>query len=169
MSFDPDGYVLSADGGDALWFLDTRMTVKAGAAQTGGAFTVLEWAAPTGFGPPQHVHHVEDEAFYLLQGEMAVTCGDRSWTTGPGSFVFLPHGIAHAFIVSDGPARGLQITSPAGFEQFIAHVGRPAEDAGLPTPSVPDVPLLVEAGQRYGHDIVGPPLALNPTVRALRT
>lgn len=100
---------------------------------------------------------------------MALTCGDRSWTAGPGCFVFLPHGIAHAFIISDGPARGLQITSPAGFEQFIAHVGRPAEDAGLPMPSVPDVPLLVDAGQRYGHDIVGPPLALEPTVHAPRT
>lgn len=39
------------------------MTVKASGAQTGGAFTALAWAAPSGFGPPHHVHHVEGEAF----------------------------------------------------------------------------------------------------------
>jgi hypothetical protein len=137
MSFDPEGYVLSPDGGDALWFLDTRMTVKAGGAQTGGAFTVLEWAAPSGFGPPSARR---GRSVLRAGGEMALTCGDRSWTAGPGCFVFLPHGIAHAFTISDGPVPGLLITAPAAFEQSIAHVGRPAEDAGLPMPSVPDVP-----------------------------
>ncbi len=163
MSFDPLGYVLDANAGDQTWFLDTRMTVKAGGAQTGGAFTFLEWAAPVGFAPPRHVHHREDEAFYLLEGQITVECGDRHWTVGPGAFVFLPHGIPHAFVVSDGPVRGLQLTSPAGFEQYIQELGRPAEHPGLPEPSQPDVPRLVEAGQRYGHDIVGPPLPQDAT------
>jgi hypothetical protein len=52
MSFSPDGYALPADGGKSTWFLDTRMTVKAGGEQTSGAYTFLEWAAPAGFGPP---------------------------------------------------------------------------------------------------------------------
>jgi hypothetical protein len=44
---------------------------------------------------------------------------------GPGDFVFLPRGIPHAFVVSDGPVRGLQITASAGFERFIEELGRP--------------------------------------------
>jgi hypothetical protein len=56
MSFDPKGYALSAEDGTAVWFLDTRMTVKAGGDETNGAFTFLEWAAPVGFGPPPHRH-----------------------------------------------------------------------------------------------------------------
>ena len=164
MSFDAHGYVLSAEAGDALWFLDTRMTVKAGGAQTGGAFTLLEWAAPTGFGPPRHVHHLEDEGFYVLEGQMQIVCGDRRWTAGPGAFAFLPHGIPHAFVISEGPVRGLQITSPSGFEHFINDQGRTASNAGLPEPTQPDVGQLIAAGQRHGHDNVGPPLTIDRSI-----
>ena len=160
MSFDSRGYVISADAGDSLWVIDSRMTVLAGGDQTGGAFTLLEWAAPRGFGPPRHIHHQEDEAFYLLDGEMAVECGDRGWTVGPGDLVFLPRGIAHAFVVSKGPVRGLQLTSPAGFERFITEVGRPAERAGLPEQAMPDIGRLSAVMSRYGYEMVGPPLTL---------
>ena len=159
MSFDPRGYALSGDDGDSLWFLDTRMTVLAGGEQTGGAFTFLEWAAPEGFGPPRHVHHHEDEGFYVLDGELAVECGARGWTVGPGAFVFLPRGIDHAFVVVAGPVRGLQITAPAGFERYIAELGRPADRPGLPEPSVPDIAGLNAVSGRYGYETVGPPLA----------
>jgi hypothetical protein len=63
MNSDGPGYVLGAGTGESRWFLDTRMTVKAGGAQTGGALTVIEWSAPVRFGPPRHVHHSEDEMF----------------------------------------------------------------------------------------------------------
>ena len=160
MSLGERGYVLGPAEGTAVWFLDTRMTVKAGGAQTGGAFTLLEWSAPVGFGPPRHVHHVEDEGFYVLDGELVVECGDRRWTAGPGAFVFLPHGIPHVFVVSRGPVRGLQVTSPAGFESFIAELGRPPTGPGLPEPSAPDVPRLLEAQARHRGEVVGPPLTL---------
>jgi mannose-6-phosphate isomerase-like protein (cupin superfamily) len=157
MSFDASGYVLTPADGEQLWFLDTRMCVKAGADQTGGAFTLIEWSAPVGFGPPLHIHNREDEAFYLLEGQLAIDCGDKRWTVGPGDFAFLPRGIPHSFVVTEGPVSGLQITTPSGFEQFIAELGRPAQGPGLPAPSPPDIPLLIEAGQRFGHQIVGPP------------
>ncbi|MBB3083052.1 quercetin 2,3-dioxygenase [Geodermatophilus sabuli] len=160
MSLDERGYVLGEGEGTAVWFLDTRMTVKAGGAETGGAFTLLEWSAPLGFGPPRHLHQVEDECFYVLDGELVVECGDHRWTAGPGAFVFLPHGVPHVFVVSQGPVRGLQITAPAGFEDFVAELGRPATGPGLPEPSAPDVPRLLEAQGRYRNEIVGPPLTL---------
>jgi mannose-6-phosphate isomerase-like protein (cupin superfamily) len=160
MNSDGQGYVLGPGAGDTRWFLDTRMTVKAGGAQTGGALTVIEWSAPVGFGPPRHLHHTEDEIFFVLEGEMVVECGDQRWTAGPGDFAFLPHGVPHVFVVSRGPVRGLQLTTPAGFETFVAEVGRLPEGPGLPEPSIPDVPGLVEAGRRHGNDIVGPPLSL---------
>jgi quercetin dioxygenase-like cupin family protein len=160
VSFDPSGYALTAEDADALWFLDTRMTVLAGGDQTRGGFTFLEWEAPEGFGPPRHIHHQEEEASYLLDGEMTVQCGDREWTAGPAGFVFLPRGIPHAFVVTRGPARGLQITAPSGFERFIAELGRPADRPGLPDGMPPDIAALSEAGNRYGYETVGPPLNL---------
>ena len=160
MSFDERGYVLGAGEGTDSWFLDTRMTVKAGFAQTGGAFPPLDSAPPVGFGPPRHAPHVEDEGFYVLDGELVVECGDRRWAAGPGGFVLLPRGIPHVFVVTRGPVRGLQITSPAGFEDLVAEIGRPPTGPGLPEPSEPDVPRLAAAAPRYGHEILGPPLTL---------
>ncbi|MEU7696262.1 quercetin 2,3-dioxygenase [Microbispora hainanensis] len=154
MSFDPTGYLLTPADGPHLWFLDTRMTVKAGADQTGGAFTLIEWSAPAGFGPPRHIHDREDEAFYILEGKLTIDCGDHRWTAGSGDFAFLPRRIPHSFIVTEGPVRGLQITTPSGFEQFIAELGRPAEHPGLPAPTPPDVPRLIETGRRYGQQIL---------------
>lgn len=75
---DLDGYHLGDGEGTAWWFLDTLMTVKAGADQTNGAFTVIGCRAPAGFGPPLHVHRDEDEGFYVLQGQLAVRCGEQT-------------------------------------------------------------------------------------------
>lgn len=151
-----------ADGaGEAWWFLDTRMTVKADSSRTGGAYSLIEFAAPTGFGPPRHVHAAEDEAFLVLDGGLRVECGDDAWDVGPGGFVFLPRGVAHAFaVVSAEPVRALQITSPGGFEEFVAAVGAPAAGPGLPEPAAPDVPRLAATAARFGTEIVGPPLVV---------
>ena len=131
------GYVLGAGAGDTRWFLDTRMTVKAGSAHTGGALTVIEWSAPVGFGPPRHVHQAEDEMFYVLEGELVVECGDQRWTAGPGDFVFLPRGVPHVFVVARGPVHGLQLTTPAGFEAFVEEVGRLPEGRDCPSRRYP--------------------------------
>ena len=98
---------------------------QGGRRETGGAFTFIEWSAPAGFGPPLHVHGREDEAFYILDGQISVECGAKRFTAGPGDFTFLPRGIPHTFLVTRGPVRGLQITAPAGFEEFIAEAGAP--------------------------------------------
>lgn len=157
------GYHLGADDGEAIWFLDTLMTLKAGADDTHGAFTLIDCLAPAGFGPPLHVHRREDEGFYVLEGALTVLCGSDRWTAAAGSFVLLPRGVPHAFTVSDeGPCRLLQITAPAQFEQFVADAGRPAERRTLPEPSPPDVGALVQAAARYGNEIVGPPMAVQP-------
>ncbi len=158
MTFSAQGYTLAQGEGDATWFLATLMTVKASGAQTGNAFTLLEWQAPPGFAPPPHIHHAEDEAFYILDGALTVTCGDHTWRAEPGAFVWLPRGIPHRFSVEGStPLKGLQITTPAGFEQFMAEVGEPARALTLPPPGTPDVEKLLTVSAKYGYEIVGPP------------
>ena len=152
-----DGYTLGSDQGEAFWFLGTRMTVKATGAETSGSLTVIEQVAPAGFSPPAHVHRLEDEAFYLLEGSMTVTCGGRNWVVEPGGFAFLPRGITHGFTVSPtGPARMLQLTTPAQFERFVAEVGHPATGPGLPTPAEPDIGALLASANRHQIEIVLP-------------
>jgi len=147
-------------GGQPIWFLRNRMTVKATAQTTGGAFGLVEsWVAP-GFSPPLHVHHREDEAFYVLEGEVSMRCGDRTFRAAAGAFVFLPRDVPHTFVVEgDTPARMLTLLTPGGGEGVFIDGGRRPDDDGLPPATPPDIEALRRVSDHYGAEIVGPPMA----------
>jgi mannose-6-phosphate isomerase-like protein (cupin superfamily) len=67
-----------------------------------------------------HVHAEEDDAFYILEGELTFTFGDERVAAPPGTFVLVPPGVAHGF-QNDGasPMRMLNIHAPAGFDRRI--------------------------------------------------
>src|SRR5215467_8742612 len=148
------------DQGEAIWFLRNRMTIKATGASTGGAFGLVESLIAPGFSPPLHVHHREEESFWVLEGELTMRCGDRSFRAGPGAFVFLPRDVPHTFVVEgDAPARMLTLLTPGGGEGVFIDAGRPAEGDGLPPAAPPDIEKLKRVSERYGAEIVGPPMA----------
>jgi mannose-6-phosphate isomerase-like protein (cupin superfamily) len=70
-----------------------------------------------------HVHAAEDDAFYILDGELTFTFGDRDVAAPPGTFVLVPPGVEHGFRnAGDGPVRMLNIHAPAGFDHRIGLV-----------------------------------------------
>ena len=115
-----------------------RMTLKVAAEDTGGAFALAEFTAPPGYtGPPPHRHQGTDEAFYVLEGEFALTVEGETAPAGPGAFVFVPRGVLHTY-ANPGPvpARLLLVLSPAGFERYFvdlaaAYVDGPPEPGRL--------------------------------------
>ena len=152
-------YTLAPDEGQAVWFLDTLMTVKVDAARTGGAYMLVECLLTPGFGPPPHIHHADDEAFYILEGEMSGFCGDQTWRGGPGTFVFMPRGIPHTFQVdSSMPARVLQLGNGSGFERFISEAGEPAQALTLPpTPPGPtEIGRMLATAPKYDIEMLIP-------------
>lgn len=158
MSDGTQPYVLSRAEGTSVWFLGTLMTVKATGETTSQGFALIEQVLPAGFAPPPHIHHREDEAFYLLEGSITFTCGDRTFNATPGSFVYLPRGIVHGFTVAaDQPARLLQINTPTGLEHFFVEMGEPAQALTLPPPGPPDVEKLLGLAPKYHFEILGPP------------
>ncbi len=160
MSLGSGHYTLAAGEGDAFWIAGDLMTMKTGRAQTGNAFAFGEFISRPGGGPPPHIHHVEDEAFYVLEGALRGFCGDQQWEAQPGSFIWLPRGIVHGFTVaSDAPAKVLFITAPAGFERWVAEVAEPAQSLTLaPAPTAaPDIEKFVAAGHKLGLEFLPPP------------
>lgn len=153
------GYHLAVDEGDAYDFLSTLTLVKASGTATNDALAVVEQRLPAGFSPPPHIHHNEDEAFYLLSGQVLAQVGDWKIAAHTGSFLWLPRNVQHGFVVSDdGPCTMLVITTPSGFDRFVAEVGsRTATTDRLPEPSQPDIPRLIEIAGRYGIEFPPPP------------
>jgi quercetin dioxygenase-like cupin family protein len=119
----------------ALWFLRNRMSVKATTANTGGAFGLLESVLAPGFSPPMHVHHREDESFYILEGEVTLQCGEQRFRASAGAFVFLPRDVPHTFVVEgDRPARMLTLLTPGGGEGAFIEGGRQPEETACRPP-----------------------------------
>ncbi|MCM4081855.1 cupin domain-containing protein [Paractinoplanes hotanensis] len=153
-----DPYLRRPNEGEAFWFLGNLVTVKAAGTDTSGRLTVAEFVNPPGFAPPLHRHQVEDEMFYILAGTARFQCAGEELHAGPGDFVLLPVGVPHTFMVgTDEPLRALQITTPAGFEDFAAEAGSPALERRLPGPALIDPAALGHAASRHGIEILGLP------------
>ena len=99
------GFMLEPGGGaELLTPQGLPVALKVGAADTGRAYSLVEATFEPGQGPRPHVHPAQDEAFYVLRGELTVYVGDRSFVAAAGSFVFGPRGVPHAFVVTgEGP------------------------------------------------------------------
>lgn len=144
--------------GEALWFLGNLVTVKATGAETNGRLTALEFLNPPGFAPPLHRHLIEDEMFCVISGSARFSCDGNVFDVSAGDFALLPVGLPHTFIVGrNEPLRVLQLTTPAGFEDFAAAVGEPARERRLPDPGPIDPAALGHAASQYGIEILGPP------------
>lgn len=147
--------------GTAIWHIDTLMTFKALAEETGGRLAAWEQLLPHRSSPPLHVHHADDEAWFVLDGELTFQVGDSSWIAEAGAFVWAPRGVPHTFRVDSQGARLLALGLPGGFDRFVLATGRPAETATVPPPpdGPPDMGRLVAAAHEHGMEILGPPLS----------
>jgi mannose-6-phosphate isomerase-like protein (cupin superfamily) len=156
----PNGYGLNMGEGEARWWLGSLATIKATGQQTSGRYTLVEVLEPEGADGPLHVHHREDEGFWILEGELTFQIGEQLLKAGPGSFVFGPKGVPHSYRVDRGPARLLFILSPAGFENFIYASSEPAQSFTLPPlpegpPEESEMQRLGLLAREHGAEILG--------------
>ena len=148
--------IVAAGEGQAAWLVGDTYTLKATAEQTGGLFGLVEASVRVGGGPPPHVHSREDEAFYLLDGELEILTDGQVATARAGDFVYLPRGSVHSFRnTSSGSTRMLILVTPGGFERFFVDAGRPAR-AGEPAPPADpaDFARIAELSAQLGSDLV---------------
>jgi quercetin dioxygenase-like cupin family protein len=139
------------------WFLHALGWVKASAEQTGGRFCLVEELVPSGFASAWHVHHSEDESFYVVEGNLTIVLGDQWLSLGPGGYVFGPRDIPHAYRVEGGAtARILVMTTGCDFANFFLEVSEPAAAPTLPEPTEPDVARLAALAEKHGAQVLGP-------------
>ncbi len=145
--------------GKSFWTTGGHMaTFKATSEDTGGAYTITEDTFPPQVGPPPHIHHTQEETFYVLEGEMEFVTDGTTTRATAGSVVRIPRGVLRDYRnVGSEPATVLVLFAPGGFEEFFTEVGEPLRATSAPPEGPPDVERLVAAAAKYGAEIPLPP------------
>lgn len=134
------------------WLGVTYRTILTSDA-SGNTMSITDSISPSGFGPPRHIHHREDETFVILAGQCDFISGGERFRRGSGEMAFIPRGTEHTFkVVSPEPCRHLVILMPAGFEGFFAEMAR--GDFRIPE----DMETVNRIAARYHLTFTGPPL-----------
>ena len=82
--------------------------------------SMFHWTVPSGFSTGMHVHAVQEETFYVLEGECEWQIGDERVRAGPGTYAFIPPRVPHSIGNSSGSlARMLMTVSPPGHEHYF--------------------------------------------------
>jgi uncharacterized cupin superfamily protein len=144
--------------------VDTQATVvrviqdivsfKVRSETTNGAYALFETVTPVNAGSPPHRHALEDESFYVLEGEYTFLAGEEVVVLGAGGSIFVPRGMVHAFSnKGDVPARMLIINSPGYLhEGFFSELGEPLDSI----PGPPDVARIIAVAEKYQIEIMPP-------------
>ena len=109
--------------------------------------------APHG-GPPLHLHHIHDEAIYVISGSFKVQVGDETFCCGDGGFAYMPAGLPHAFLnLTDQPAQLLVTFTPGGAHRFFEEFGPLVRDGA------PDRATVAAVFEKHNMQLLGPPLS----------
>jgi quercetin dioxygenase-like cupin family protein len=146
-----------ADEGEARWWFGALAVIKATAADTGGRISIVEVSEPPGAEAPLHVHHREDEGFWVLDGDVTFEVGGRTFEATAGDFAFGPRDVPHRYKVGDAGCRLLFLLTPGGFEGAITELSAPGRTRTLPPASEqsPDMDGIQERVAAYGCELLG--------------
>lgn len=149
-------FVLEEGGGERLRWLGDPTTLKVTSRETSGRYALAEIVSTPESFVPLHVHHREDEAFYVLDGEVSFWVGEERSDAGPGAFVFGPKDVPHRYEVTSPSARMLMLFSPGGFEGFIRETADPAGHEPRPGALEDDfdVEAMLAAAERFGAEVL---------------
>jgi quercetin dioxygenase-like cupin family protein len=135
--------------------LGGEILVKVSGRDTEGSYAVFEIPTSPRSGPPLHLHEIEDEWFYGLEGVHDFQIGNERFRMGPGASVFAPKRIPHTWSnAGDSAGKMLAIVQPAGgLEQFFVEFAR------LLVAGHPDQIKVGQLFEKYGMKVVGPALS----------
>lgn len=142
--------------GQAWWWFNSLAVIKASASDTGGQMTIVEITEPPDAPGPLHVHHHEDEAFWILEGDATFEVGGTTIEAHAGDFVYGPRDIPHRYTTGPAGCRMLFIFTPGGFENLIAAMSTPALSRTLPPPTSeePDWEKVAEIAKAHGNELL---------------
>ncbi|WP_064745299.1 cupin domain-containing protein [Pseudonocardia acaciae] len=148
--------VVAADGGRRVASVGNIYRYLAIGEQTNDTYALFEVTLPVGEGAPMHVHSREEEAFFILEGEVAFYSESSCTRATPGMFLNFPVGVERGFRnETDGAARMLVLVAPAGLEGMMLEDGVELEGPDdVPPPIATEARECPLAAARYGITLV---------------
>ena len=151
--------VVRADEGEARWWFGSLAVIKTTAAETAGQLTIVEVTEPPGIEAPLHVHHRDDEGFWILEGDVTFDVGDATIEATAGDYVFGPRGIPHRYTVGERGCRMLFIMVPGGLEHVLRATSEPARSRTLPPtseeePTPEEIEGLKAIVREHGYELL---------------
>jgi mannose-6-phosphate isomerase-like protein (cupin superfamily) len=139
--------------GAMIWGL-IPLAIKLSSNDTAGELLVFQHTNMGKGGPPRHMHHAQDEWFYVVAGEFAAEIGDEKFTLRAGDSLFAPRKVPHAWAhIGEGPGTIITTVSPAGtFETFIRETTL--------HPTLPSEQEIARAFEAHNMTVLGPPLSI---------
>lgn len=142
------------------WFMNAYLKIILPKAESAAGISIMEHKMLEGFGPPLHVHNLEDETFYILEGHIRFCVGEEKLERQAGESLHVPAGTAHTFRVLSPIGRFLTVTNGA-FEDMVVSASVPAAFHDIPE----QAPFTPEDGNRLallcnqnGIEFLGPPI-----------
>jgi quercetin dioxygenase-like cupin family protein len=140
---------------EARWWFGTLAVLRVTGDQTHGGLTVIEVTMGPGAMAPSHVHHREEETFWVLEGSLTFQIGEEEVEAATGDVVVGPRDVPHRFRAGPQGARLLFLLTPAGLEGLVREQSVPASTRTLPPPggAPPDLAKAREIALRYGCEL----------------
>ena len=128
------------------------LSYKVASEDSHGALLVVELVHHAKGGPARHLHHTQDEVFYVVEGEYLLEVGQDRVLLRPGDCAFGPRAVPHTWaFVGEQTGRIVFTVTPAGrLEAFFHELSR----LGTMAPQIPDF------WPPFDLELVGPPLAI---------
>ena len=151
-----DAVAVATGKGEARWWFGMLAEIKATAADTGGQFTIVEVTCPPDYQGVRHIHHNEDEGFWVLDGVLDLEVDGNHTKMNAGDYAFGPRNVPHGFSAGPAGCRALFILTPGGFENLVIASSEPAGARTVPPPSgeMPDFARMQAIVGKYGAEIL---------------
>jgi len=119
---------------------------------TAGAFDFFTVGVAPLSGPPLHVHHVQEEAIFVLKGRFKVQVGDQTFHCDEGGFAYMPKQVPHAFFnLTEEDGEVIVVYTPGGGQKFYEEFGPIARNGA-------DRAVLAQVFAKHDMTLLGPPL-----------
>jgi quercetin dioxygenase-like cupin family protein len=145
--------VVRAEEGERHGVIGHTITFKSHGHETSGAAFIWETQSPPGAIVPPHIHRVEDELIYVVEGQLEVSVGQQTFVLEPGDLVKMPKNVSHAVrSTGTGVAKTLWTVVPAGnMEGLFRALG------ALPADRPPDLERIVQLFREHDMELLPPP------------